>query len=74
MEVVQTPIVGVERTDSAPSQVGWYQAQELASVYNVDQAAGRAALGIALAGGGVGSYGIKSSAEALLPEALLSDG
>jgi hypothetical protein len=74
METFETPIVGIERSDTEQSQVGWYQARELASVDNVDQAAGRAALVLSLAGGGVGAYGIKSSAEALLPETLLADG
>jgi hypothetical protein len=74
IESFQTPIVGIERSDAESSQVGWYQGREMASVDNVDQAAGRAALVLALAGGGVGAYGIKSSAEAMLPETLLAGG
>jgi len=68
----ETPLAGVERTDTEPSQIDWYRDRGIPSVDNVDQIAGRAALVLVLAGGGDGAYGIKSTAEALLPETLLS--
>jgi hypothetical protein len=62
------PVVGVELSNTEPSQVPWYKAEQLASVDNVETVAGRAALAFALAGDR-GAYGAKPSAEALLPSA-----
>lgn len=63
------PTVGVELTNTEPSQVPWYKSENMASVDNVETVAGRAALALALAGGhgARGAYGSKSTAEALLP-------
>jgi hypothetical protein len=61
-------VVGVETTDTKPSQVGWYRDHDMASVDDVDQLPGRAALVFALAGAD-GAFGTKSSADALLPKA-----
>jgi hypothetical protein len=61
-------VVGIETTDTDPSQVGWYRKRKIASVDDVDQLPGRAALVFALAGAD-GAYGTKSSADALLPKA-----
>jgi hypothetical protein len=66
-------VVGVETTDTKPSQVGWYRDHDMASVDDVDQLPGRAALVFALAGAD-GSFGTKSSADALLPKAANSLG
>ena len=66
-------VVGVERTETKPSQVGWYRDHDIASVDDVDQLPGRAALVFALAGAD-GAYGTKSSADALLPKAANSLG
>jgi hypothetical protein len=66
-------VVGVETTDTEPSQVGWYRDHDIASVDDVDQLPGRAALVFALAGAD-GAYGTKSSADALLPKAANSLG
>jgi hypothetical protein len=63
------PVVGVEELDTDPSQVGWYRDRGLASVDSVDEVSGRAALVFALAGAD-GAYGLKSSAEALLPRVV----
>jgi Copper transport outer membrane protein, MctB len=60
------PVVGVELTSTEPSQIPWYKAEKLASVDDLDTIAGRAALALALAGDH-GAYGVKSSADALLP-------
>jgi len=66
----ETPIVGVELTDTDPSQVDWYEDRGIASVDSVDLPSGRAALVFALVGAADGAYGIKSSSDALLPEAV----
>ncbi|HEX2016723.1 MAG TPA: copper transporter [Solirubrobacteraceae bacterium] len=60
------PVVGVETSATASSQVPWYGQQKLASVDDLDDIAGRAALVFAL-GGAHGAYGTKPTAEALLP-------
>jgi hypothetical protein len=67
------PVVGVELTDTTPSQIGWYKGEQLASVDDLDDISGRTALVYALAGAH-GNYGIKSSAQALLPGTLPTTG
>jgi copper transport outer membrane protein MctB len=62
-----TPVVGIERSDADPSQVGWYTDRDLASVDNVDQLPGRAALVLALASRRKGAFGFKPSAETPVP-------
>ena len=69
MNRTDMPIVGVERLDTDPSQIEWYRDRGLASVDSIDQLSGRAALVFALAGA-AGAYGLKSSAEALLPRVV----
>jgi hypothetical protein len=68
MTTNNVPVVGTESTDSDPSQIGWFKDRNIASVDNVDEIAGRAALVFALAGAR-GAFGTKDSAEALLPSA-----
>jgi hypothetical protein len=63
------PVVGVEHLDTDPSQVTWYRDHGLASVDSIDQVSGQAALVFALAGAD-GAFGLKSSAEALLPRVV----
>ena len=64
--------VGVESLGTDPSQVGWYEDEEIASVDNVDTPAGQLALVLLLADQRPeGSYGYKDSAERALPD--LSD-
>jgi len=65
--------VGVELTGSEPSQVPWYKAQGISSVDDLDSTAGRAALIYALAGSH-GSFGVKPTAESLLPNVAPSSG
>jgi hypothetical protein len=60
------PVVGVETTSTNPSQIGWYKQQNLASVDDIDDLAGRTALIYEL-GGAKGTYGVKPSAQGLLP-------
>jgi hypothetical protein len=69
MNRTNVPVVGVEELDTDPSQVSWYRSRGMASVDSVDQVSGRAALVFALAGAD-GAYGLKSSAEALLPRVV----
>jgi Copper transport outer membrane protein, MctB len=60
------PAVGVELTSTRPSQVPWYEGENLSSVDDLDGHAGQAALVYALAGAH-GAYGIKPTADSLLP-------
>ena len=66
----EVPVVGVELTDTEPSQVDWYQERGIASVDSVDLASGQAALVFALRGAADGAYGVKPTSDALLPEAV----
>ena len=65
------PVVGVEETQTTPSQVPWYQQHELSSVDDLDETAGMASLVFVLAGAADGHYGDKPTADALLPDALV---
>jgi hypothetical protein len=69
MNRTDVPVVGVEELDTDPSQISWYRDRGLASVDAGDQLSGRAAHVFALAGAD-GAYGLKSSAEALLPRVV----
>jgi hypothetical protein len=66
---VGAPAVGVELSSTEPSQVPWYQGQDIASVDDLDATAGQAALIYALTGSR-GSYGTKSTANSLLPNVV----
>src|SRR4051795_11671045 len=66
----EIPVVGAERTDTKPSHVSWYRDRGLASVDDVDDVAGRVALVYALAGRADGAYGVKGSAEGILPRVV----
>jgi hypothetical protein len=65
---VGVPAVGVELSSTSPSQVPWYRAKGIASVDDLDRLAGQAALDYALAGDR-GAFGVRSTAESLLPSA-----
>ena len=64
------PVVGAEQIETTPSQVPWYHDRGIASVDDVDDIAGRVALVYALAGRAEGAYGVKSSAEGILPRVV----
>jgi Copper transport outer membrane protein, MctB len=66
---VGMPTVGVELTSTEPSQVPWYQSKNLSSVDDLDEPAGQAALIYALAGAH-GAFGVKPTADSLLPSAV----
>lgn len=63
---VSIPVVGVETSQAEPSQVPWYKAHRISSVDDLDATAGQAALVYALAGDR-GSFGVKPTADSLLP-------
>jgi Copper transport outer membrane protein, MctB len=63
----RVPAVGVESTSTEPSSISFFQSTDLSSVDDIDTTAGRLALVFALAGG-EGSFGVKSSADRLLPD------
>jgi hypothetical protein len=65
----RTPAVGVEATTAEPSSVGFFQGNDLSSVDDVDQVAGKVAAVFALLGA-EGSFGVKGSADRLLPDLL----
>jgi len=67
------PVVGTETTSTAPSQIPWYRSHGLSSVDNLNQLPGKVALVFALAGAS-GAYGIKPTAQALLPKAASGAG
>ncbi len=69
----RSSIVGVQATDTVPTQVAWYRARNLSSVDNIDQTAGQAALVFALAGAR-GSCGTGADAGGLLPGPELAAG
>jgi Copper transport outer membrane protein, MctB len=68
---VGVPAVGVELSNTAPSQVPWYKGKSISSVDDLDQLAGQTALDYALAGDR-GTFGVKSTADSLLPSASTS--
>ena len=59
-------VVGVEMRDTDPSQVPFMSERRLPSVDDLDLVAGKAALVYALLGA-KGQFGVKSSADQLLP-------
>ncbi|HEX5929577.1 MAG TPA: copper transporter [Solirubrobacterales bacterium] len=65
----RVPAVGVESSTVEPSSVSFFQSSDLASVDNVEQTAGQLALVFALLGA-EGSFGVKGSADRLLPDLL----
>lgn len=63
------PAVGVEDSTAEPSSISFFAGNDLASVDDVDLVAGRLATVFALLGA-EGSFGVKSSADRLLPDLL----
>lgn len=64
-----TPAVGVETTTAEPSSVSFFTGNDLSSVDDVDLVAGRLATVFALLGA-EGNFGVKGSADRLLPDLL----
>jgi hypothetical protein len=65
----QVTAVGVEQTTTDPSSIGFFTDHGVASVDNVDQLPGKVALVYAL-DGAEGAFGVKDTADALLPDLL----
>ncbi|HEX8688868.1 MAG TPA: copper transporter [Solirubrobacterales bacterium] len=65
----RAPAVGVESTGADPSSISFFQGNDIASVDDVDLVAGRLAMVFALLGA-EGSFGVKGSADSLLPDLL----
>jgi len=66
---VGIPLVGAEPSSAEPSQIPWFQGKGLASVDDIDATSGQAALVYALTGSH-GSYGVKPTADSLLPNVV----
>lgn len=69
----RTPAVGIETSDAESSSVSFFAANDLSSVDDVDLPAGQLALVFAMLGA-EGSFGIKGSADRLLPDLLAPGG
>ncbi len=65
----RTPAVGVEGSADDDSSVSFFQGNDLSSVDDIDLTAGQVAMVFALLGA-EGSFGVKSSADRLLPDLL----
>jgi hypothetical protein len=63
------PAVGVEDSEAEPSSISFFAGNDLASVDDADLVAGRLATVFALLGA-EGSFGVKGSADRLLPDLL----
>jgi Copper transport outer membrane protein, MctB len=65
----RVPAVGVETSTADPSSISFFQANDLSSVDEIELTAGQLALVFSLLGA-EGSFGIKGSADRLLPDLL----
>lgn len=73
MTATRTPAVGIETTTTEPSSVSFFQANDLSSVDDVDLTAGQLATVFTMLGA-EGSFGVKGSADRLLPDLLTEGG
>jgi Copper transport outer membrane protein, MctB len=69
----RTPAVGIETSTAEPSSISFFQANDLSSVDDVDLTAGQLAMVFTLLGA-EGSFGVKGSADRLLPDLLTQGG
>ena len=65
----KAPAVGVEDTGTDDSSISFFQGNDLSSVDDVDLTAGQLAMVYSLLGA-EGSFGVKGSADRLLPDLL----
>jgi copper transport outer membrane protein MctB len=65
----RAPAVGVETSSADPSSISFFQSNDLSSVDDVEMTAGKLAMVFALLGA-EGSFGVKGSADRLLPDLL----
>jgi hypothetical protein len=61
------PVVGAEATTSEPSAVNVFREVDFSSIDSIDTRLGKVSLAVLLAGGIEGHYGVKETAEALVP-------
>jgi hypothetical protein len=73
MTATRTPAVGIETTNTEPSSISFFQSNDLSSVDDVDLTAGQLAMVFAMLGA-EGSFGVKGSADRLLPDLLAPEG
>ena len=73
MVATRAPTVGVESSTTEPSSISFFQGNDLTSVDDVDLVAGKLATVFALLGA-EGSFGVKGSADRLLPDLLTPHG
>jgi hypothetical protein len=73
IEATRTPAVGVETSTAESSSISVFQGSDLSSVDDVEATAGQVALVFAMLGA-EGSFGVKSSADRLLPDLLAPAG
>ena len=73
MTATRTPAVGIETSTAEPSSISFFQGNDLSSVDDIGQTAGQLAMVRSLLGA-EGSFGVKGSADRLLPELLAPEG
>jgi Copper transport outer membrane protein, MctB len=66
--------VGAEASGADPSSIGFFDAEGLPTVDSIDLISGRVALVFALTGSADGNFGVKETADSLLPDLLAPDG
>lgn len=69
----RVPAIGVEKVDAEPSSISFFRGNDLTTVDNVDLVSGRLALVLALLGA-EGDFGVKGSADRLLPDLVMPRG
>jgi hypothetical protein len=73
MTATRTPAVGIETSKTEPSSISFFQGNDLSSVDDIDLTAGKLAMIFAMLGA-EGSFGVKGSADRLLPDLLAPEG
>jgi hypothetical protein len=69
----RTPVVGIETIDTEPSSIAFFKSNDLSTVDDVELTAGKLAMVFAMLGT-EGSFGVKGSADRLLPDLLDTGG
>ena len=69
MALTPARLVGVEEVESRPSSISFFSGRRIPSVDSIDISSGRLALVYAI-DGAEGSFGVKESADSLIPEPL----
>jgi hypothetical protein len=67
------PVVGAERTDTEESSVELFDSHDIPTVDNIDLVAGRVAM-VSVLRGAEGNFGVKGTADELLPDLLRPGG